>query len=126
MSAAREPNLPRPPPNSLDAWALFIEIREPDDPSQAVGRPELVEEVVLLEPQHPFASPGKVMRGGRPHATQADDDGVEVFGHVSARQPGFTTMRTMMATTMTASTMPRIRLRELSAANSPVAAPLAS
>ena len=25
MSAAREPNLPRPPPNSLDAWALFIE-----------------------------------------------------------------------------------------------------
>ena len=44
----------------------------------------------------------------------------------ATNQPGFTTIRMMIAITMIARTMPTTRLRVLSAVNSAVAAPLAS
>ena len=51
-------------------------IGQPDDPSQAVRRASLVEQVELLEAKHTRATPCEVGGGGAPHASQTNDDRV--------------------------------------------------
>ena len=60
----------------LPEWARWRP--DPDLDPWTVG---LEEEIMLLEPQHARAAAGEVVRRGRPHAAQADDDGVVALRH---------------------------------------------
>jgi hypothetical protein len=61
-----------------------LEVPEPDDPRDAVGRAELVRDVEALEPEHAPAAPREVVGGRASHPADADDD------HVVPLHPGVT------------------------------------
>ena len=73
------PQLVRPPEQRHVRGVLVV--READDPGDAVRRAELVEEVELLQPEHALAASREVIRRGRPHPSEADDDCVVPIRH---------------------------------------------
>ncbi len=101
----------------------MLVVGEPDDAGQPVRGAELVEEVVLLQAKDTLPAPCKMECRGGAHSAEADDDRVVPVHRRHQPTPGLTTMSTMIATTITARTIPTARLRALSAANSAVAAP---
>ena len=48
------------------------------DASRPVTRPTVVRGRVAIDPEHPRAAPGKLVKRGAAHRAQADDDGVEI------------------------------------------------
>jgi hypothetical protein len=53
-----------------------LEIREPDDPRQAVGRTAIMSRRELLDRDHRVAAPGEVIGGSAPHAANSKDRNV--------------------------------------------------
>ena len=67
-------------PQQRDVGRMLV-IREADDARQPVRRAELVQQVVLLEPQHAPATACQVECRCRSHAAEADDDRVVSVRH---------------------------------------------
>ena len=63
----------------------MLVVGEADDASQTMRRPELVQEVELLQAEHALTATRQVEGRCGPHAAQADDDGVVAFHAPSLR-----------------------------------------
>ena len=53
-----------------------LEVREADDPREAVGRALVVEDVEALEPEHALSAAGEVVERRASHPADSDDDDV--------------------------------------------------
>ena len=54
----------------------MLEVPEPDDPRQSVGRAVLVQHVEAFEPEHAAAPPSEVVERCAPHPADSDHDRV--------------------------------------------------
>ena len=61
---------------SSGTYERVLEVREADDPRQAVRGSAIVGQTEPLEHQHPASARGQMVRRGGPHAAGADDDDV--------------------------------------------------